>query len=180
MRNAFADLAEVAYGPHCVHNVAFLSEDGALASVAEAWLRHLRGERRLGTASLGWSSVNEPSSELTDAMEEAGASFDGIETLALDELDALDFDTAVVLTQEDGSVEREQQDAVKVSALPAPVQATDWDAREARYVWRLPRPHAADTSHMDVAGAIKGRVEALLASFDELAMKRACGAGTSC
>lgn len=155
MPNAFASLGPAHYGPQFTHNVAFLADREDLASGAESWFRAFQSDRLLGSVSaLREGAVPaSPTCTLRTGVAMSAHMED------LDDLDSGDFDSVVSLVS---------------GELLAPIPR-DWLDRESFMEWDLSNMEPEETRD-----TLKARVLELLARFDDLAMKSACGPGTSC
>eukprot|EP00929_Paragymnodinium_shiwhaense_P108623 TRINITY_DN74934_c0_g1_i1.p1 TRINITY_DN74934_c0_g1~~TRINITY_DN74934_c0_g1_i1.p1 ORF type:complete len:166 (+),score=32.71 TRINITY_DN74934_c0_g1_i1:54-551(+) len=165
MPNAFGALSNVGYGPQYTHNIVFIDRSpGAALRMAAGWLRLLKEDRLLGFACAEvWSSAPYSLSLpcTVDAMMSVGADVRKLEATDMEELDADDFDTIVMLREEDSE---------------EMVLDEDWKEREIVLEWQFPRSCAPD----ELRDTLREKVTELLEHFDVLKMKRACGQGTSC
>eukprot|EP00927_Polykrikos_kofoidii_P069997 TRINITY_DN65790_c0_g1_i1.p1 TRINITY_DN65790_c0_g1~~TRINITY_DN65790_c0_g1_i1.p1 ORF type:complete len:188 (+),score=19.29 TRINITY_DN65790_c0_g1_i1:71-565(+) len=164
MPNAFGCLSAAGYGPQFIHNVAFIGNNAHTVRLAEGWLRSLRAERKIGTVCACVGVCDEECSELThEASRAIDIDLSDIELAELEELEPEDFDTVVRL--------------IACSELtPVGSTAHGWESCENCFEWTLPGLQNVN----DFNASLQGNVRDLLAYFDELAMKRACGQGTSC
>mmetsp|Transcript_121349 Transcript_121349/g.241730 ORF Transcript_121349/g.241730 Transcript_121349/m.241730 type:complete len:165 (+) Transcript_121349:43-537(+) len=157
--NPFAALGEPRYGPQFVHNLAFLSPSKPFAVIAEAWLQTLRADRRLGSVAV----ADAAKFDVEAAVQAAGAEMPDTEPTDIEDLDATDFDIAVLIDEAPDSLEL------------GPDEAT-WLQRKICLKWQQEDPDNLDR----VCDSLRCKVVKLLEMLDEETMQSICRPGLSC
>mmetsp|Transcript_34123 Transcript_34123/g.50527 ORF Transcript_34123/g.50527 Transcript_34123/m.50527 type:complete len:210 (+) Transcript_34123:3-632(+) len=199
-QNHFASLDDATYGPENSHNVLFLSTSGALALAAERGLlqllkkaptKHQIGHAASQTdASAGARSAQQGFTEevavvlaglkigsLREANERSDSDSDdedegNFDLLDLDDLDLADFDILVEL------------EVCSDTSCSGRQAAPEEQGKLRHFQWNLlqnsPSKERSAAASQEVLYNLNRELATLVDLFEDSAVKRACGQGTSC
>mmetsp|Transcript_19754 Transcript_19754/g.37152 ORF Transcript_19754/g.37152 Transcript_19754/m.37152 type:complete len:154 (+) Transcript_19754:29-490(+) len=153
MPNAFQGLADDSYGPQYLHNVAVISTLASDAQRVASSIAAKKGDRSVGVAAAATGPIEGLAGDSSCTVE--------IDVCELDEIDADDFDIVIVIVRDSSAPDQAQ--VTSVESLDSA-----WTSKRICWQWDVE------------AVKIEHEIQELFSKIDDIAMRSACGAGTSC